>query len=349
VIRIARGDEPHELKAERRRRLARAVIARGRGADVEFIGYDVAKEKLVEALNYKCAFCEINVRREGSPIEHFRPKAHVSDGVEARDRAGYWWLAWTWSNLLLACARCNTSYKRNKFPLAVGAEPLPEYSEALDQENALLIDPASVDPTEHIAFRKDPTVNRWVAVPLRRSAHAYATITTLGLDQDDQLNVHVDDRVRPWVDALERDIEAGDATKVRETWARMCASLFAPRQPFHALTRDALASFVSEADRKTFVLVLPTLGREEPVRRFAVFDDPPEYSGIDERLRVMCRALGDRSEWKETRELLKELLLAKAEWTDAELAVFLERSQETIRQYRERLAGEASATANPSA
>ncbi len=60
------------------------------------------------------------------------------------------------------------------------------------------------------------------------------------------------------------------------------------------------------------------------MRYFSVFDDPPEFAGIDERLRVMCRAFGDRSEWNETRELLKELLLAKAERTDAELAVFLE-------------------------
>jgi len=50
----------------------------------------------------KCAFCEQKV--EQTHIEHYRPK-HI-----------YYWLAYSWDNLLLACPTCNT-YKGIHFDL----------------------------------------------------------------------------------------------------------------------------------------------------------------------------------------------------------------------------------------
>lgn len=61
------------------------------------------KKQLDGIYHGKCAFCE--TRNEQLHVEHFRPK-----------RGGYYWLAYSWDNLLLACATCN-SFKGNDFPL----------------------------------------------------------------------------------------------------------------------------------------------------------------------------------------------------------------------------------------
>ncbi len=56
--------------------------------------------KLKGIYNDKCAYCECRDRR--LQVEHYRPKSV------------YYWLAYSWDNLLLACSACN-SFKGNSF------------------------------------------------------------------------------------------------------------------------------------------------------------------------------------------------------------------------------------------
>jgi len=59
------------------------------------------KERLEEKLYYwKCAYCEQRI--EGYHVEHYRPKSI------------YYWLAYSWDNLLFCCSRCN-QFKLNFF------------------------------------------------------------------------------------------------------------------------------------------------------------------------------------------------------------------------------------------
>lgn len=58
------------------------------------------KSKLFDIYNHKCAFCEQSI--EILAVEHFRPKDI------------YFWLCYSWDNLLLACVGCNSS-KLNHF------------------------------------------------------------------------------------------------------------------------------------------------------------------------------------------------------------------------------------------
>jgi hypothetical protein len=51
------------------------------------------KDALVNIYKNKCAFCEKII--EQYHVEHYRPKKT------------YYWLAFSWDNLLLACATCN--------------------------------------------------------------------------------------------------------------------------------------------------------------------------------------------------------------------------------------------------
>ncbi|MCY7297970.1 MAG: tyrosine-type recombinase/integrase, partial [Ilumatobacteraceae bacterium] len=72
---------------------------------------------LYEAFYDKCAYCE-SPALSSAPldVDHFRPIAGAigTDGAESREH--YWWLTYSWSNLLLACSDC-TRAKGNRFPV----------------------------------------------------------------------------------------------------------------------------------------------------------------------------------------------------------------------------------------
>jgi uncharacterized protein (TIGR02646 family) len=63
---------------------------------------DEVSKNLYAIYNTKCAYCEKNIDDEDKHIEHYRPKKE------------YYWLAYSWDNLLLSCAKCN-KFKGNKF------------------------------------------------------------------------------------------------------------------------------------------------------------------------------------------------------------------------------------------
>jgi 5-methylcytosine-specific restriction endonuclease McrA len=64
--------------------------------------------------NYKCAFCETDPTAGARlQVEHYRPKSAVKNEPT---HAGYYWLAYEWTNLLLACSVCNIA-KSSHFPI----------------------------------------------------------------------------------------------------------------------------------------------------------------------------------------------------------------------------------------
>ncbi len=62
------------------------------------------KEALTEIYNYKCAYCEKNIKDTYFHIDHYRPKSI------------YYWQVYSWDNLLLCCEKCNKK-KGDKFEI----------------------------------------------------------------------------------------------------------------------------------------------------------------------------------------------------------------------------------------
>jgi hypothetical protein len=61
------------------------------------------KETLENIYHKKCAFCEKKLLDTSRAIEHFRPKK-ANNRIKKCDASfGYYWLAFAWDNLLLAC------------------------------------------------------------------------------------------------------------------------------------------------------------------------------------------------------------------------------------------------------
>jgi uncharacterized protein (TIGR02646 family) len=112
--------------------------------------------------NSKCAYCEQEPKGSPAQVEHFRPK----DGVFGIVHTGYYWLAYEWSNLLLACGNCNST-KNNQFPIrnipgrVLGPTLLAGVlddranfilNSPLKNEGFELINPEIDDPAKHIKF-----------------------------------------------------------------------------------------------------------------------------------------------------------------------------------------------------
>lgn len=150
----------------------------------------------------RCGYCErFRDLRGELHVDHFRPKSEVStwegepDEVsddpprKIRTGLGYWWCAYRWSNLLLACWTCNAAWKRTLFPLdrATGRPLLLHPFEPFTMR-----DHFEWDCSGHIRSR---------------SPEAHATIITCGLNRSELVRVraHVfqaaDDAVERYIDA----------------------------------------------------------------------------------------------------------------------------------------------------
>ena len=140
------------------------------------------KAALVEDQHGKCCFCESMIGHISSgDVEHFRPKAEIRDASGALvRRPGYYWMAYRWDNLFLACEGCNRRNKRNLFPLLDPTARLESHLQArsrgLSHEAPVFIRPDE-DPETLIEFEFD------VPRPRSGSLRGRETIRALGLDR----------------------------------------------------------------------------------------------------------------------------------------------------------------------
>ena len=139
----------------------------------------------------KCAYCESKIAATSwGDADHWRPKGAVTvpgkddDGVAARvAHPGYYWLAYSWRNLLPACQRCNTQGKGTLFPVAAmhvatrTDGPTPDVLD--DLEHPLLLHAIFGErPEHHIRF---DTFGE--AVPVRGSELGKLSIKVFGLNR----------------------------------------------------------------------------------------------------------------------------------------------------------------------
>ena len=153
--------------------------------DRKIYGDKTVKEALILAQHDKCFLCESKITHiDYGDVEHFRPKkAFQQTEKEKLNYPGYYWLAYDWTNLFLACTRCNQHYKKNLFPLA-NSKVRKEVSHLSDlsEEKPSLINPAKENPEKYISFRVDNLVGV-VPFAIEDNAKGKATIKVAGLDR----------------------------------------------------------------------------------------------------------------------------------------------------------------------
>ena len=111
-------------------------------------------------------------------VEHFRPKSGSKQAPgEPLVKPGYYWLAYDWSNLFLACGPCNQRNKGNLFPLRDPALRAHRHDDDISLEEPMFIKPDEDDPRDHIGFRAE--------VGHGSSPRGQATVEALGLNRDE--------------------------------------------------------------------------------------------------------------------------------------------------------------------
>lgn len=259
MIRIERGPEPAALAPVRAKELPRVRLMSAAGTfDSDAIGkeYSVVKRELWIRQQMRCCYCEHQTQCDYNDVEHFRPKARA-DRQNGTVDSGYWWLAWTWENLLFSCPGCNRSGKNDVFPLEAGSVPLVAEEQPPGKELPTIIDPCGEDPVESIQFVFDGS--HWQPVGRNGSRRGQRTVEILKLGRADLLTLydtHVNDHVKPRTDATHEAIARQDVERIRSEWRRVCG-LLSPRMPFIALSFDAIAHFVPADVRMQWGLDLP--------------------------------------------------------------------------------------------
>jgi hypothetical protein len=252
VIRLVRGPDPDPLRGKRPRKLedARAIIARGEKPDPRGYGDDGVKEQIFQAQHRKCAYCEKREERSKyRDAEHYRP------------RSRYWWLAWTWENLLFACIDCNRDYKKDQFPLVDEAQRLVPEEAPPGGEQPLLLDPYDprIDLQHEIEFRREDVQGQERWKPYGLTTRGEETIRICGLDRQSLLTeykIHVRETVWPKVERFLAAVEAGAPWEIGRAWRILTLGLFWKDQPYQALSRDALKALVKPALRERYQLSL---------------------------------------------------------------------------------------------
>ena len=185
MIFIPRSQEPSVLqnrgKAERQT-LCEAYDAGKREFkfDSAIYGHETVKSALKRMQHDKCCFCESKISHISyGDVEHYRPKGGYKQTEQDELHApGYYWLPYTWENLLLSCTLCNQQFKKNLFPLLEPQQRALSHHDDIALEQPLLINPSVTDPQQYIGFRQE------IPYAIEGNRYGKETIAVVGLDRE---------------------------------------------------------------------------------------------------------------------------------------------------------------------
>ncbi|QHH97795.1 hypothetical protein [Acinetobacter dispersus] len=233
MIKVNRGPEPNNLKTARISHLSRLRNLGYTPKSEDIHGYEIVAESLWKAQHHKCCYCEHRIVKSYNDVEHYRPKANADRSPGCSLKHGYWWLAYTWENLLFACPSCNRSHKRSFFPLANGSISLQEETPPPSNEVPLLIDPSSsINPVEHIMFVFEN--QGWWAKERNRSIEGQKSIQIYGLNHQDLRELrkdHYETILTPQVNAINIAIRDNDLVALKKEYQR-ALDMLTPKNTF---------------------------------------------------------------------------------------------------------------------
>src|ERR1044072_3069439 len=111
----------------------------------DIYGNNTVKASLKSAQHHKCFLCESRISHISyGDVEHYRPKGGIRQSeASSMLTPGYYWLAYNWENLFLACQLCNQRFKKNLFPLTNPTRRATSHTHHLRKENPLFINPST--------------------------------------------------------------------------------------------------------------------------------------------------------------------------------------------------------------
>jgi hypothetical protein len=177
---------------------------------------DDIKVILSDIYCHKCAFCEQRI--EQVHVEHYRPK---KENEKQDDSHGYYWLAFSWDNLLIACPTCNT-FKSSHFKIKNSRVVFDNKEENIKNINSLsslydiieqplMVNPEVTEPIGYLIFSQDGKIGS-------EDERFQYTIETCHLDRTD-----LNDQRRKILEDFKNDVrselvESKDVEKQKETF-----------------------------------------------------------------------------------------------------------------------------------
>jgi hypothetical protein len=261
MIPVNRGAEPTSLPPIRAAKLAELRALGRKLISADFKGYEIVKPELWIAQHYKCCFCEHKIARSYNAVEHYRPKVGADRRPGSLQNHGYWWLAFTWDNLLLACPICNSSAKGIQFPLEIGSTPLQAEQTPPEGEQALLLDPAgNLNPVAHIVFENEAkggpgTPAYWWAKPRDGSRFGQYTIDICKFNHPEFRELR-NDHFRTVILAHVLVLQAALASrkvKLAKAEFERALALLRPENVYVALNYDAFRQYIPDAQLQAVI------------------------------------------------------------------------------------------------
>jgi uncharacterized protein (TIGR02646 family) len=266
---LKRGLEPAQLRTVRTRELGK-LRALGRApTSKEIDGYRCVSEDLWKTQYLKCCYCEAKIFHSNNDVEHFRPKAEADRTPGCMSRHGYWWLAFTWSNMLYCCANCNRIAKNIRFPLDTGSKGAVAEDQVFPNEVPLLIDPYEISPALHIVYvhiRVNPHVAQWLAQPRGNSKLGNYTIHTVGLNRAELIELrdsHFKENLQPAIKDFHDDLATGNGDRIRLEHNKL-KRFISPRAMYSAFNYDVLCQEIPNDKIRVHGCVWPDIDQLWP-------------------------------------------------------------------------------------
>lgn len=294
MIHLKLGGEPPALVNARARQRPIAVSAfNTHGPNTKdftdtLIEYDAGtdtnrvKRILHQRQKEKCAWCETIADWENMPVEHIRPKARadnldLSGNVTHKSHDHYWWLTWSWENLIFSCIRCNkTEHKGNKFPIISGTSRATTPTRPLNttinwilydvsSESPLLVNPRVEDPLISIVWEVDDItlpVEKWTWTVRGLNDKGTMTVFILGLlGRCDKVKTYLRAALVVWpeiVAHLRQNSIPQNRQQAIDAWQRLVnATVVDSNAPYRAAAWCTLEQLVPAARRTSLGFAHP--------------------------------------------------------------------------------------------
>jgi len=265
--RLNRGPEPSSLPLIRATQLTKLRALGRPPTSKEISGYAVVGKDIWRAQHNKCCYCEAKLHLAYHDVEHYRPKTTADRLPGCASTHGYWWLAFSWENLLFSCAGCNRSAKRIRFPLEIGTTGSIAEDMLHIGEKPLLINPYETNPVDHIIFKEEAyqgtSIKRWYARPRNSSLVGNYTIDVCSLNRGELLELrqdHWENCLLEPISDLASALMSSKSGPAEIIFAHACR-LFSSAMIFSALSYDAFTESISNAE------LFRVLGRNWPQLR----------------------------------------------------------------------------------
>jgi uncharacterized protein (TIGR02646 family) len=164
-----------------------------------------AVRNTLEGLQYnKCCYCETKSTRSNIDVEHYRPKtAYSTDFIGGNSKyPGYFWLAYDWDNLFLACQVCNQVFKNDFFPLENEDTRAQLNDLSIDAEKPIFVHPSLDEPEDEIEYIE--------SIPRGKKLKGKLTIAYLGfgsIEHGQEFNIDYSPKLQIRINRLKEERE----------------------------------------------------------------------------------------------------------------------------------------------